>query len=180
MIKKYIFNGVEYTSEYSVRQAIFEKDRIAFGKPTTSEDWLTLGVQYSEEEEVTPLELLKTQKSNQIKRLFLNWREQEATIISSLGFKADSNERANTDIGGLIIAHENDQTALITFRDADNQFHNLTIEQLKVLQKEIIENGSYAYAQKWAYDAQVEGATCKEEVEAITVEFVGKDFSVKA
>lgn len=178
MIKKYIFNGVEYLSEYDVRQAIFDKERIAFGTPTTAEEWLKLGVKYIEEELVTPLEILKSQKSSQIKQEFLKWREEDATLISSLGFRIDSNERANTDISGLIIAHENEQTTPITFRDADNKFHNLTIEQLKVLQKEIIENGSFAYAQKWAYDAKVEIATSKEVLESITIEFVGKDFSV--
>ena len=179
MIKKYVFDGVEYFSENSVRQAIFEKTRTAFGKPTTSEEWLELGVKYLEEEVVIPLEQLKTQKSNQIKQLFLNWREREATLTSSLGFVVDSNERANTDIAGLLIANEDSQSAPIIFRDADNTFHTLTYEQLKVLQKEIIENGSYAYTQKWEYDAQVESATSKEELESIKVIFLGKDFSVR-
>lgn len=180
MIKKYIFNDVEYTSEYDVRQAIFEKSRVAFGKPQTAEEWLRLGVKYLEEEVVIPLDTIKTQKLNQIKQAFLRWRESEATLISSLGFKIDSNERANTDIGGLLVVYEDKQDTQITFRDADNRFHELTLEQLRILQKEIIENGSYAYAQKWAYDAQVESATCEEEVKAIVVKFVGKDFTVVA
>ena len=178
MIKKYIFNGIEYTSEYSVRQAIFEKDRIAFGKPTTAEEWLELGVKYLEEEVLIPLDILKTQKLNQIKQAFLRWRESEATLISSLGFKIDSNERANTDIGGLLVVYEDNQDAQITFRDADNQFHTLTYAQLKTLQKEVVENGNYAYAQKWEYETQVELSSAREELDVIMIKFVGKDFSV--
>lgn len=180
MIKNYVFDGIKYLYEYVVRQAIFEKNRTTFGKLQTTKEWLELGVEYTEEEEVIPLEQLKLQKSNQIKNLFLSWRVREATLTSSLGFKVDSNERANTDIGGLIIAYEDIQDELITFRDYDNQFHKLTYEQLKILQKEIIENGSYAYFQKWTYEDKLECATTKEGVEAIKVEFVGKNFSVKA
>lgn len=177
LIKKYVFDGVEYASEFAVRNAIFEKDRVAFGNPQNADEWLELGVTYTEEEQVIPLDDLKAQKSAQIKYAFLNWREQEATLISSLGFKADSNERANTDVNGLLVAYEGHQEAPITFRDADNQFHTLTYEQVKVLQLEIIENGNFAYAQKWAFDDQVEQATSKENLDAIEVIFVGKNFS---
>lgn len=178
MIKKYIFNGVEYASEYAVRQAIFEKDRVAF--PAEPEDdkvafWEGLGVTYIEE--AIPLETLKVQKSAQIKQAFLSWRNNGATLVSSLGFKVDSNERANTDVSGLLVAYEDNQDALITFRDADNEFHALTYAQVKTLQKEIIENGNYAYAQKWALDAQVESATNEGDLNAIEVRFVGKDFT---
>ena len=179
IVKKYVFDNIEYLSESAVRQAIFVKYRVAFGKPKTAKEWLELGVTYTEEEEVIPLETLKSKKTTEIKREFLNWREQNATLISSLGFKVDSNERANTDVNGLLIAYESNQYEPITFRDADNQFHTLTYAQVKVLQKEIIENGNYAYVQKWTFDAQVENATTKEGLDAIELVFVGKDFTVK-
>jgi hypothetical protein len=132
---------------------------------------------YTEEEWVTPIESLKAQKADEIKQAFLNWRGQEATLVSSLGFKADSNERAMSDVNGLLVAYESHQDAPITFRDADNQFHELSYAQLKVLQLEIIQNGNYAYEQKWSFDAQVESATSEDELNAIHIEFVGKDFS---
>ena len=137
-----------------------------------------MGVKYLEEEVLIPLDILKTQKLNQIKQAFLRWRESEATLISSLGFKIDSNERANTDIGGLLVVYEDNQDAQITFRDADNQFHTLTYAQLKTLQKEVVENGNYAYAQKWEYETQVELSSAREELDVIMIKFVGKDFSV--
>ena len=178
MIKKFIYEGLEYSSENDVRKAIFEKEHKIFSKTPTenvAKFWARFGVVYSEEQE--PIEFFKLKKSLAIKRAFLNWRNNQATLFSSLGFKADSNERANTDIGGLLIAYENNKDALIVFRDADNQYRSLSYDQLKVLQLEIIENGNYAYQQKWLFDSQVEIATNKEELDAIKIEFIGKNFA---
>lgn len=174
MIKKYIFNGIEFFTEQDVRQAVFKETRKAFGKPKNVEDWEKVGVTYVEQEE--PIELLRNWKRDAIKNAFLIWRENNATLVSSLGFKADSNERAMSDVSGLLVAYEDNKDALITFRDADNNFHELTYVQVKTLQKEIIENGNYAYAQKWTFDDQVESATTKKELDAIIVKFEGKSF----
>lgn len=196
-MKKYLYDGETYLSEKKLRNAIFEKERKAFGKPpselkgnslpwfktkslnvnvpkTDEEFWAQHSVVIVEEKE--PIEVFKQRKSFVVKQAFLNWRKT-ATLFSSLGFKADSGERANTDVSGLLVAYEDNRDALIMFRDADNEFHSLTYAQVKTLQKEIVENGNYAYAQKWAFDAQVDSATTKEELDAIQIEFVGKDFS---
>lgn len=177
MLKRYEYQGVSYTSEHGIRKALFDSKRIALIKtPADNVEafWLKHGVTYSEEEE--PIETFKAQKLLVIKQAFLQWRNDRATLFSSLAFKADSNERANTDVSGLLVAYEDNQEALITFRDADNEFHALTYAQVKTLQKEIIENGNHAYSQKWALDAQVESATTKEELDAIEVKFEGKNF----
>ena len=178
MIKKFIYNNIEYTSERDVRKAIYEQEHKIFSKTPTEnivEFWSNFGVTYIEEQE--PIETLKTQKSFFIKQAFLSWRNSQATLISSLGFKADANERANSDVNGLLIAYEDNRNEQITFRDADNVFHSLSYDQLKTLQKEIIDNGTFAYAQKWTFDDRVEKATTKEELDAIKVEFNGKNFS---
>lgn len=178
MIKKFVYEGVEYQSERAVRQAIKKAERKIFSSApfeNVAEFWAFHGVTYIEEQE--PIEVFKSRKAFVIKQAFLNWRNNQATLFSSLGFKADSNERANTDVSGLLVAYEDNPDALITFRDAGNEFHSLTYAQVKTLQKEIIENGNHAYAQKWMLDAQVESATTKEELDAIEVKFEGKDFS---
>lgn len=178
MIKKFIYNGIEYTFERDVRKAIYEQEHKVFSKTPDEkpvEFWSSFGVTYIEEQE--PIEMLRSWKSNAIKNAFLIWRSNKATLTSSLGFEADSNERANTDVSGLLVAYENNQEALITFRDANNNFHELTYAQVKTLQKEIIENGNYAYEQKWLFDSQVENATTKEDLDAIKIEFVGKNFA---
>lgn len=177
MIKTFIYDGVEYASEREVREAIFKKEHKVFSKTpseNTTDFWAKFGVTYVEK--AYPIETLRAWKSTAIKNAFLIWRENQATLISSLGFKADANERAMSDVSGLLVAYEDDQNALITFRDADNEFHELTFAQLKILQKEIIANGNHAYSQKWAFDAQVESATTKDELDAIKVKFVGKNF----
>lgn len=178
MKKLYIYNGITYSTEQSVRDAIMKRDRKIFSQaPTESipEFWAKYGVTYVEEQE--PIENLKQQKNFATKQAFLRWRNSQATLVSSLGFKIDSNERANADVNGLLVAFEDEQDSLITFRDADNNFHSLTYAQLKVLQKEIVANGSYAYVQKWAFDTQIENATTKEELDTIEVKFEGKNFS---
>lgn len=174
MIKKYVFDGVEYATSQAVRQAIFNKERKAFGNPKNADAWAKYGVIYIEEEE--PIAVLKERKSFVVKQAFLNWRKN-ATLVSSLGFKVDSSERANTDVSGLLVAYEDNRDALITFRDADNEFHALTYAQVKTLQKEIIENGSYAYAQKWVFDDRINCAATKEDLDSIEVIFCGKDFT---
>lgn len=178
MIKKYLYNGKEYLSAYQVRQAIFEAERKAFPaepKEDKADFWAEHNVVYTEED--TPIDALKNQKHAQIKLEFLKWRDNDATLVSSLGFKADSNERANTDVSGLLVAYEDNQEALITFRDANNEFRTLTYTQVKTLQREIIENGNFAYAQKWELEKKVSEAQSQEELDLIQIEFKGKDFT---
>lgn len=177
MLKQYEYNGIAYASEQDVRKALFESKKIALGKTPSenvAEFWAKYGVIYTEEQE--PVEFFKQQKSLVIKQAFLDWRNNQATLISSLGFKADSNERAKSDVDGLIDLCENKKVESVTFRDADNSFHELMLSELMTLKLEIIENGNHAYAQKWALDAQVESATTKEELDAIVVKFEGKNF----
>ena len=122
------------------------------------------------------LEELKSFKLKEVEDKYLRWREDTAVVISSLGFIADSDERANTDVIGLITAFGEQESVM--FRDADNQYHQLTLEQLKTLQKEIIQNGQYSYQQKWTYESQVNSAESKEVLDTINIEFLPKDFSV--
>lgn len=177
MIKAFIYDGVRYGSELELRKALFEGKRLKLGRTpadNVAEFWAKHGVEYREEEE--PIETLRKAKLLYIKQAFLGWRNGSATLFSSLGFRADSNERANTDVSGLLVSYADRQEEQITFRDADNVFHELSYAQLKALQKEIVENGSYAYAQKWAYDSAVESATSRAELDAIVVRFEGRDF----
>ncbi len=52
--KKWNYQGKDYSSEYAVRQAIWENERKAFGGPKTAEEWVVLGVTYSEMEVADP------------------------------------------------------------------------------------------------------------------------------
>lgn len=184
MAKKYIYDGVEYYSTYTLRQDIWEKEHKVFVTPTDAAGWQLLGVTYIEEDDPEPtLEDQKAMKLAMLERAFLQWYENDATLTSSLGFVADSDIRAKMDVDGLVTKQESlaaEGRSAVYFRGKDNQFYPLTLEQLKILQIEIIDNGNYAYQQKWDMEQAVSEATNKSELDAIEIKFVGKDFSEAA
>lgn len=101
-----------------------------------------------------------------------------AWVMSSLGFKADANETANTNVDGLIksMTAQNETTTL--FCDYDNVYRPVTLENLQTLQLEIIQNGQALYAQKWAMRNAINEATKPEAIEAVNIEFTMMDFTV--
>lgn len=96
---------------------------------------------------------------------------KDAYILSSLGFKVDANTTANTNVDGLIKSLSATGVDKITFCDYDNQYHEVSIEDLKVIQLEIIQNGQALYAQKWYYRDKINSASSVEEIEHINIEF---------
>lgn len=126
------------------------------------------------------LEEVKTQKLAELERKFLAWYETEATVTSSLGFVADSDSRAMMDTSGLVTTLEAqpvETRGTVAFMDHNNQPHQLTLDQMKTVNLEIIQNGQSAYAQKWALRTAIEAAETTEAVNAIEIAFVGEDFS---
>lgn len=126
------------------------------------------------------LEEVKAQKLAELEQKFLAWYETEATVTSSLGFVADSDARAMMDTSGLVTtleAQSEEARGTVAFMDHDNVAHQLTLEQMKTVNLEIIQNGQNAYAQKWALRTAIEQAQDVEAVNAISIEFHGEDFS---
>ena len=170
MSKKYVYNGADYASVYAVRKAIFETERKAFASPETVEEWAELGVTVVE---ILPdLDELKVRKLRLLDAAFMQWRVDRATLISSLGFTADADERAMIDVNGLVALGE-----VSTFMDAENKPHELTLEELKTLQVEIIQSGNAAYQQKWVLRKAVEDAESEEDLKTIAIGFSPVDFS---
>lgn len=185
MIKKYVYDGETYTSAWAVRQAIGKKENMAFGpepEEGKAEFWADLGVTYTEEPDPEPtLEELKSTKFSQLERAFLQWYEQDAVVTSSLGFVADSDVRAVTDVSGLITVAEatpSESRTTVAFMDHNNEAHMLSLDQLKTLQLEIIQNGQSAYQQKWQIRTAIEEAAGKDALDAIEIKFTGLDFTV--
>lgn len=115
---------------------------------------------------------LKIAKAKAVKSAYLNYRNNEATVPSSLGFTADANTRAWTDVMGLVTkAQSAPEGEKVTFRASDNTFHEITREQLGTLLLEIIATGEDSYAQKWAMNKAIEAATTKAELAAIDTTF---------
>ena len=176
MVKTYLYNERTYTDEVALRNAIFERDRLALcSEPEMgkAEFWSQFDVVYTEEPDPQPaLKELKETRLRELDRAFYRWRTNAATLISSLGFIADADQRAMIDIAGLAAL---DSPAV--FMDADNQAHELTPEQIKTLQKEVIRSGSAAYQTKWTLRNAIETAESNEELEAIEIKFESVDFS---
>lgn len=123
---------------------------------------------------------VRAEKLSELDSAFMSWYEDKATVATSLGFVADSDARAMMDVTGLVTTLEAqpvESRSSVAFMDANNQTHLLSLEQLKTVQVEIIQNGQSAYQQKWALRTAIETAQTKEELEAIEITFTAEDFS---
>ena len=126
------------------------------------------------------LEEVKSFNLQELERAFLQWYEKDAVVTSSLGFVADSDVRAVTDVSGLISVAEatpEDSRTTVAFMDHENVPHMLTLEQLKTLHLEILQNGQSAYQQKWTMRNAIQSAKSADEVNAVQIKFEGLDFS---
>ena len=123
------------------------------------------------------LDELKSEKLSELTAITSKFDNQlvntDMIIKSSLGFTINADLRSQNNLRGLITVG----VEPVNFVTADNSVQSLTLEQLNTLLAECIENGQYLYQQKWAYRAQINACTTKEELEAITFEFKMKDFS---
>lgn len=126
------------------------------------------------------LEEVRAEKLSELDSSFMQWYEDKATVTTSLGFVADSDARAMMDVNGLVTtleAQPAETRASVAFMDANNESHLLTLEQLKTVQVEIIQNGQSAYQQKWALRTAIEAAQSIEDIEAIEIKFTAEDYS---
>lgn len=132
---------------------------------------------------VPSLDEVKQSKLDALDFAFRQWYEKDATVASSLGFVADSDSRAMMDVSGLITVLESQpksSRSTVSFMDHDNVAHDLTLDGLKTVQLEIIQNEQAAYSQKWAFRTQIESAESVEALQAIEITFTGLDFSASA
>lgn len=169
MQKTYTYKGNVYTSEDELREAIFKNEGLVFSvepNEKKAEFWQGFGVEYRE---IKPsLAELKAEKLKELHRAFSRWRNDGAYLFSSIdGMKVDSDQRAMIDVSGLVSL---DSAAV--FMDADNVPHELTAEQLKQLQKEIVLGGNFAYQQKWEFRTKINAAKTKTELDKIELVFL--------
>lgn len=117
------------------------------------------------EEIEIPFEQLKENKKNWVKTMFNLYYNEYGYCTSSLGFVIDATLRSKNDVQGLIDIGEEP----ITFRGYDNVYHeNLTLADMETLKKDICKYGRDLYEKKWLIEAQIDAATTKEELDAIT------------
>lgn len=98
--------------------------------------------------------------------------EEIGVIQSSLGFPVDANERANRDVSGLISQMEMTGFDKTQFCDANNDFHEVTLDNLKTMKLELIQYAQSLYATKWQLRAAIEAAKTVDELNVIDIKFV--------
>ena len=95
-----------------------------------------------------------------------------AHLTCSLGFDIDANDAANRNVSGLVTLMEAEGAPeSLQFCDYNNEIHTVTLADLRVMQQEIIANGSALYARKWALRDAINIAATAEELNAITISF---------
>lgn len=95
-----------------------------------------------------------------------------AHLTSSLGFEIDANDAANRNVSGLVTLMSADGAPeSLQFCDYNNEIRTVTLADLRVMQREIIANGSALYAQKWSFRDAIDAAVTAEELDAITIAF---------
>lgn len=118
---------------------------------------------------VPTLEEVKAAKISEIKAAFVA-AEAEGFVESSLGFRADATRRSIGDIEGLIdLVSSGVLSAPVTFRDYDNAYHSLTLDQLNTLRLEAKGRGPLLYARKWELEAAVDAAETVETLAGIDI-----------
>lgn len=111
---------------------------------------------------------------------------KEMYFTSSLGFVCDGDRKSTQNISGLLSGFDiaaamcvsiyGTDGTVVVFRDRDNVNHQLTKDQVAILNAEIGANGSALYSQKWAQVVALENAD-KATLKTFTPTFTMSDFS---
>lgn len=141
MVRTWTYNGIEYQSEWEVRQEIFQRDHVCFGEVPLEgavDFWLKYGVTYKEREhtpeEAEAIELAKAK------------RERAAKVASIKvtvdGMVFDGDEAAQSRMTRAIAAAETAGLQETIWVLADNTVTKVTKAQLQqALSKAMLEMG---------------------------------------
>ena len=98
-----------------------------------------------------------------------NYQLENGHTTSSFGVEIDANITSVRNVGGLLVVMGPDDTEM--FCDYNNQLHELTRQQVEILQVEIIKYIQGLYDKKWMYREQINTLTTAEEINSIVIEF---------
>ena len=124
----------------------------------------------AQEEYENSLEGTKERRLGELKSAF-EQASVDAHCVSSLGFEINAGSVAKRDIDGLIEKMEYSGQETEMFRAYDNTFHQVTLDQLKLMRINVIDNGNALYQRKWQLEAQINACTTVEELNAIDIDF---------
>lgn len=125
------------------------------------------------------IEELKELRLEQLTEKFDKWMDSsKSSLESSTGYVVNANNTAKKNVDGLITAMEATGAETVTFMCFDNTPAQLTIDQLKVIQLELIQYGSALYARKWLYRSMIENAESFDEINEVDIDF--SDVAIEA
>lgn len=164
--------GVLEFADYSGRDADYETDVAPYVALWESEKARLDAEAAAKEAEYNKLENVVARKLDELNvKLEETKASSAAHITSSTGYVVNANSTAKTNVDGLITAMEAQGLSTVKFMTFDNTLAELTLEQLKTIQLELISYGNNLYAKKWALRSQIENCTTKEEVDAIAIDY---------
>ena len=125
-----------------------------------------------QEAENNRIENVKARKLAELNRAMEEAKvSSSVSILSSTGYTVNANTTAKQNVDGLITAMTATGREVVGFMTYDNQLINMTLEQLKTIQLELISYGNNLYARKWELRNAIEACTTKEEVDAIVISY---------
>lgn len=146
MIKTWTYNGIDYQSEWQVRQEVFKKDRVSFGEAPEEgkvEFWAQYGVTYSERE-LTPEE-------QEAQNLAIAKRERAAKVAAITvevdGMVFDGDEQAQSRMARAITAAETAGLESTVWVLANNTVATVTKVQLQ----QALAKAMIAMSELWTY-----------------------------
>lgn len=146
MIKTWTYNGIDYQSEWQVRQEVFKKDRVSFGEAPDEgkvEFWAQYGVIYSERE-LTPEE-------QEAQNLAIAKRERAAKVAAITvevdGMVFDGDEQAQSRMARAVTAAETAGLESTVWVLADNTVATVTKVQLQ----QALAKAMIAMSELWTY-----------------------------
>lgn len=139
-------------------------------------DWEELTKEEYDKHFEKTLSELKAEKLSELTAITSKFDNQlvntDMIIKSSLGFSINADLRSQLNIHRLI----NAGVEPVSFIIADNTTVDLSLAQLNILINECEENMQYLFDLKQSYKKQISDATTKEELDAIDLQFIMKDF----
>lgn len=164
--------GVLEFADYSGRDADYETDVAPYVALWESEKARLDAEAAAKEAEYNKLENVVARKLDELNvKLEETKASSAAHITSSTGYVVNANNTAKQNIDGLITAMTAQNMTTVNFMTYDNTLAQLTLEQLKTIQLELISYGNNLYARKWALRSQIEACKTKEEVDAIVIDY---------
>lgn len=179
MLIRYRYHNKTYSDFSALKKQV---PHLSFPKPVVQESgrvdddvvslFASLGIALEVVEPDIPVRNLaqaKAEKSTALQEAFRRALDN-ARATSSLGFAVNADEDAIRNVNGLIVTMEEDDVSTVSFCDCDNRFHAVSLEDIRVLRRDITRHIQSLYAKKWALRQAIGQAETVEEIDALDVE----------